>query len=228
VTVDLLEAAAAELGELRDKVVFLGGATIGLWFTDPAARGPRVTYDVDVVAEVTTLGAYAQFQEELRRRGFAEDIESGITIRYRHRESGLILDVLPLEVRLAGLGGRWLKPAAQAAAARSLPSATELRLVPPAWLVVTKLEAFADRGNDDCLSSRDFEDVVLLVDGREELAGELDALPDDARAYVRGEFGRVLGLPSFEYGVEGALAAADSRERARAVTIPRFARLASR
>jgi hypothetical protein len=222
VTVELLETAAAELGDLRDEVVFLGGATVGLWFTDPAARGARVTYDVDVVAEVTTLAAYAQFQEDLRRQGFVEDIESGITVRYRHRESGLILDVVPLEARLAGLSGRWLKSAAQAAVSRALPSGAELRVVPPAWLVVTKLEAFADRGNDDCLSSRDFEDVVLLIDGREELVGELDALPDDARAYVRGEFGRVIVLPSFEYGVEGALAAADSRERARAVTIPRF------
>jgi CO dehydrogenase/acetyl-CoA synthase delta subunit len=76
VTVELLGAAAAELGDLREQVVFLGGATIGLWFTDPAVREPRVTYDVDVVAEVTTLGAYAQFQEELRRHGFVEDVES--------------------------------------------------------------------------------------------------------------------------------------------------------
>jgi Nucleotidyl transferase AbiEii toxin, Type IV TA system len=226
VTVELLEAATAALGHLSEKVVFLGGATVGLWFTDPAARRPRVTYDVDVVAEVTTLGAYAQFQEELRRHGFVEDIESGITIRYRQHESGLILDVVPLEVRLAGLSGRWLKPAAQAAVTRILPSSAELRVVPPAWLVATKLEAFADRGNDDCLSSRDFEDVVLLVDGREELGAELDALPDDARTYVRSEFARVLAVWSFQYGVEGGLAAADSRERARAVTIPRFERLA--
>jgi nucleotidyltransferase AbiEii toxin of type IV toxin-antitoxin system len=226
VTVELLEAAAAELGDLREQVVFLGGATVGLWFTDPAARGPRATYDVDVVADVTTLGAYAQFQEELRRHGFVEDVESGITVRYRHRESSLILDVVPLEARLAGLSGRWLKAAAQAAVLRTLPSGVEVRVVPPAWLAVTKFEAFADRGSDDCLSSRDFEDVVLLVDARAELAAELDALPDDARAYIRGEFGRVLVLPSFEYGVEGALAAADSRERARTVTIPRFERLA--
>jgi hypothetical protein len=52
VTVDLLEAAAAALGDLRGQVVFLCGATVGLWITDPAARAPRVTYDVDVVAEV--------------------------------------------------------------------------------------------------------------------------------------------------------------------------------
>lgn len=48
-SVGFLEAAAAEFGDLLDRVVFLGGATIGLWITDRTARAPRVTYDVDVV-----------------------------------------------------------------------------------------------------------------------------------------------------------------------------------
>src|SRR5687768_6402870 len=100
-TVSLVETAADALGhELTEQVVFLGGATVGLWFTDPASRPPRVTYDVDVVAEVTTIQAYADFQEKLRRRGFTEDIFSGLTVRYRHSKTGLILDVLPLEERL--------------------------------------------------------------------------------------------------------------------------------
>ena len=41
---ELLEPAADALGELCESVVFLGGATIALWLTDPAARAPRVTY----------------------------------------------------------------------------------------------------------------------------------------------------------------------------------------
>lgn len=48
-SVDLLERAVAALGVLSGRVVFVGGATIGLWFTDPMARLPRMTYDVDVV-----------------------------------------------------------------------------------------------------------------------------------------------------------------------------------
>ena len=50
-SVDLLELAAAALGELRDEVVFVGGATVGLWITDPAAPPPRPTVDVDVIVE---------------------------------------------------------------------------------------------------------------------------------------------------------------------------------
>jgi hypothetical protein len=55
-----------------------GGATIGLWITDPTARAPRVTYDVDVVAEVVTLRAYEAFQNDLRRQGFREDVDSRV------------------------------------------------------------------------------------------------------------------------------------------------------
>ncbi|HVC07700.1 MAG TPA: hypothetical protein VND98_08985 [Solirubrobacterales bacterium] len=36
-SIDLLERGAAALGELIDEVVFVGGATIALWITDPAA-----------------------------------------------------------------------------------------------------------------------------------------------------------------------------------------------
>jgi len=51
-SIDLLERGAAALGELVDEVVFVGGATIALWITDPAAPPPRPTKDVDV-PEVT-------------------------------------------------------------------------------------------------------------------------------------------------------------------------------
>jgi hypothetical protein len=78
VSVELLEPAAAALADLRERVVFFGAATIGLWLTDPAARAPRVTYDVDVVAvEVTTLAAYESFQDRLRALRFDEDVQSG-------------------------------------------------------------------------------------------------------------------------------------------------------
>ena len=76
---ELLEPAADALGELCESVVFLGGATIALWLTDRAARAPRVTYDVDVIAvEVTPLSRYEEFQQRLRALDFAEDVESDV------------------------------------------------------------------------------------------------------------------------------------------------------
>jgi UDP-glucose 4-epimerase len=40
-------------------------------------------------------------------------------------------------------------------------------VAPPAYLLATKLEAFRSRGKDDLYGSRDFEDIIALIDGRE-------------------------------------------------------------
>jgi hypothetical protein len=48
-TIELLELAHGALGKLVDEVVFVGGATVALWITDPAAPPVRVTEDVDVI-----------------------------------------------------------------------------------------------------------------------------------------------------------------------------------
>lgn len=53
-SIELLERAALVLGPLAEEVVFVGGATVVLWITDPGAPPPRPTLDVDVVVEVTT------------------------------------------------------------------------------------------------------------------------------------------------------------------------------
>jgi predicted nucleotidyltransferase len=227
VSTEQLEIAAAALGELREQVVFLGGATIDLWITDPAARAPRVTDDVDVVVEVVTLSAYAAFQAGLRDAGFHDDAISGVICRWQHTESGLTLDAIPVYPSLAGFGGQWLGPAAAACVTRSLPSGIAIRAVPPAHLLATKLEAFSDRGNNDCLASHDFEDIILLIDSREELSSEITAVGAEVKSYIRAELKRLTALSDFDYGVEGALAAPDARERARAVTIPRLQQLAT-
>jgi hypothetical protein len=57
VSIELLEAASAALDDLLPEVVFVGGATVELWITDPGAPPARPTKDVDVVVEVASRGA---------------------------------------------------------------------------------------------------------------------------------------------------------------------------
>ena len=79
-SVELLELAAAALGELLDEVVFVGGATVGLWITDPAAPAPRPTKDVDVIVEVSISWAIPRVRGATsasripRRRGQRRDL----------------------------------------------------------------------------------------------------------------------------------------------------------
>jgi hypothetical protein len=59
--VALLETVANRLGKaLRNRLVFVGGAVVGLLITDPAMPSIRPTQDVDLIAEVL---ARADFYE---------------------------------------------------------------------------------------------------------------------------------------------------------------------
>ena len=221
-SVELLELAAAALGELLDEVVFVGGATVGLWITDPAAPAPRPTIDVDVIVEVSSRGRFHEFEERLRRHGFREDVDSGVICRWRHGD--LILDVMPTDASLLGFSNRWQALAVPYALRRRLPSGVEIVAVSPPFLLATKLEAFAGRGRDDYMGSRDFADVVSLLDGRAELVAEVEAGPAELRAYVAGEFVRHQAHPRFLDGVfAGLLPDAASQARAELIVLPRVA-----
>lgn len=136
-SIELLELAADALGPLLDEVVFVGGATVTLWITDPGAPPVRPTKDVDVVVEVATRSAFHDFEARLRERRFAEDQEEGIICRWRH-PTGLILDAMPTDATILGFENRWQSAAVPHAIARQLPSGTVVRAVSPPWSTVVK------------------------------------------------------------------------------------------
>ena len=61
-----VELVASRLGDLRERVVFIGGAIVDLLLTDAAAPPVRVTDDVDAIAQVISLVDYYDFEEQLR------------------------------------------------------------------------------------------------------------------------------------------------------------------
>ena len=69
---ELLERAAARLGQLLEDVAFLGGATLVLWADDPGAPGPRATMDVDVIVVADSRIDYYGVSKRLRAQGFRE------------------------------------------------------------------------------------------------------------------------------------------------------------
>lgn len=210
-SVALLERAASALGHLVDEVVFVGGATVVLWITDAGAPAPRPTKDVDVVVEVATRLELEAFEARLRGRGFREDVESRVMCRWRRAgdiaasgarvpladEDELILDAMPARAELLGFANRWQAAALPTAVRRTLPSGATIRAISPPYLVATKLEAFRGRGNRDYLASRDLDDVVSLVDGRQELLTEVASAPADLRYYLAHEIGALLDEPRF-------------------------------
>jgi hypothetical protein len=218
----MLEAAAGHLGSLLDEVVFVGGATVELWITDEAAPEFRPTADVDVVVEITSRREYYRFEKRIRAVGFENDAESGVICRFKHPDAGLLLDVMPTEASILGFENRWQAEAFSHAVTLTLPSGQEIRAIPPPFLIATKLEAFSTRGKSDFLASRDFGDVVTLIDGREELAEEIAAAPEPVRAYIGQKLEKLSRHRDFDRGLEGALPSSpEARERVDLVLWPR-------
>jgi hypothetical protein len=204
--IEMLERAAVALGGLVDTdVVFVGGATVGLWATDEAAAEFRPTDDVDVIVEVASRNDYYRFEERLRTLGFVNEDEHGVICRFRHRAHGLVLDAMPTDGSILGFENHWQKEAFPHAAAVALPSSRTIRAVPPAYLLATKLEAFGSRGKGDLLWSRDFEDVITLTDRREELVEEVRTAPGELRDFIAAELGALLDHDDFDSAAEGAL-----------------------
>lgn len=227
-SIEQLEVGAAALGELLPEVVFVGAASIELWITDPAAPPVRPTRDVDVVVEVVTRSEFYAFEARLRAKGFSQDREDGVICRWRHRASDLILDAMPARADILGFENRWQAAALPHAVERQLPSGRHIRAASPPYLLATKLEAFKSRGNGDFLASRDFADVIALIDGRQELVDEVLAAEPDVRDYIAGEFRSLLAAPRIGDGLTGAVRPdAVSQARIDEVILPAIHRLSA-
>ena len=66
----LVAQVANGLQELKDKMVFIGGAVISLYTDDPAAEEIRPTSDIDMTINLANYIEWAQMQERLAELGF--------------------------------------------------------------------------------------------------------------------------------------------------------------
>lgn len=214
----LLDRAAHELQPLLAELVFVGGATVGLLLSDPAAERPRITRDVDAATRVSGRVAFAQLEARLAQLGFGPDTSEGAPI-CRWTKGELVLDLLSDDARIQGFTNPWYASAIDTATTQTLPSGLVIRMVDAPHLVATKLVAWRDRGHSDW-HSHDLEDIMLILDGRPELVQELLASTPAVRRYVIEELQRLLAHPDLDERLPGFLSA-DELSQQRAVVLKR-------
>lgn len=150
-TIDLLELEASKLAPLTDELVFVGGATIALWITNPAAPPTRATGDVDLICDAISYIEYAALSARMRALSFSEDEASGVICRWQHPD-GLVVDLMPQSEEVLG-----------------------------------------------------FHDIVVLLNGRPELLGEIAELPKLVRADLQAAIAALLDDPYFQYVITDAV-----------------------
>jgi hypothetical protein len=154
---------------------YAGGDTLRLVRDAPAYRPEvRPTFDVDVIAEITSYADYATFSERLRALGFREDTSKNAPL-CRWLIDIMILHVMPIEERILGFTNRWYRAAMDAAQGTELEPGLRIRVVTASYFVATKLEAFRGRGRGrgDSTNSHDLEDLLAVVDGRKVIVAEI-------------------------------------------------------
>ena len=108
-------------------LVFVGGSVTSILVTDEGAGAPRVTLDVDAIAEISSYAEYAEFGQRLRALGFSEDASEGAPL-CRWVNSGRILDVMPLDEHILGFSNRWYRASMEAAITHQIHRDLEIGL----------------------------------------------------------------------------------------------------
>lgn len=214
--IQMLEVVAQALGQdLCQEVAFVGGCTTALLLTDELSREDvRYTDDVDLVVHLTGYAQWQQLVEQLRSKGFTQSPQDEVICRMRLGE--LKVDFMPADAETADLLGcnnLWFKDGLANAQWYELPSGRRIRLFTPPYFLGSKLEAYAGRGAQNPLSSQDLEDILNLVNGREELLQEVDAAAAELRTYLAQKLAELLGNNEFGYLVQDTARGDNEREQ---------------
>lgn len=198
INVTRIKAVNNALGELKDKVVFVGGATVSL-YSDSAAEEIRPTEDIDIVVEIWARKDYIEIDEKLRKLGFVNDQASGIICRYKI--DGLVVDVMPTQSEILGFTNKWYQPGFENSISYNLPE-SEIKIFSPPYFLASKLEAFIGRGNYDGRTSKDFEDIVFVLQNRLSIWSELSDSNHEVLEYLKNTFANLMTNPNFEEWVD--------------------------
>ncbi|HQX55946.1 MAG TPA: hypothetical protein PLP07_08470 [Pyrinomonadaceae bacterium] len=201
---EMLRIAAMRLGDLVEELVFVGGCTTDLFITDEGSAEIRPTKDVDAIVEATTYAQYIKFSRRLEKAGFRPDTSNNAPLcRWVNQDT--TLDVMPLDENTLGFTNIWYKAAFETAQSIKISEALTIKVVTPVYFCATKIDAFRGRGKGDYLGSPDLEDLIAVIDGREELVNEISSSPIDVKNYITEQIRTLLKKRGFTDALAGHL-----------------------
>ena len=197
----MLQTVANGLGELKDEMVFVGGAVAELYADNPAASEIRPTIDVDCVIEISSRLEFARLEENLRTKGFKNDIAP--ICRWIYKD--IKVDVMPTDSNILGFSNRWYEEGIEIKIQKTLPDETKIFVFPPEYYLAAKFEAHNSRGGNDLRQSHDFEDIIYILDNCSNILDNISASNPSVKEYLKSECKKLLENPNITEGIETAL-----------------------
>ena len=189
ITLESIEKVAFALGELNKEVVFVGGAVVSLYVTDAFADEFRPTKDIDITFRIVSFAKLERLREELVSKGFKQNIFEDVICRFQFED--ILVDVMSTQPIAWAPANRWfdegfnhleeIKVGKQVINILSLP-----------FFLATKFDAHADRGGSDARMSKDFEDIIYLLNHASNLETLISDAPSKLKDYLLSEFADIL------------------------------------
>lgn len=204
INIEMLQTVAFGLGDLKNNMVFVGGAVAELYATNPELSDIRTTLDVDCVIEIQSKTAHAKLEDDLRILGFVNDTSKGAPIcRWVYQD--ILVDVMPSDSNVLGFSNMWYGEGIKNRISRILPNGTEIFVFTPEYYLAAKFEAHKGRGGSDLRQSHDFEDIIYLLDNCSELLESITHANESVKAYLKDECSSLLKNQGLTEGIESAL-----------------------
>jgi len=189
----LIKEIAIALKELKEIMVFVGGATISLYTDDPAALEIRPTTDIDMTIKLSISYAHwVQLNERLGELGFYPNPKGHALCNFIYNE--INIDIMPSEDGQIGKANKWYKVGFDNLQRVKIDDIEISILTAPCFLA-TKFEAFNDRGID-YRTSHDFEDIIYVLDNRTTIIKEINQDNKSIRDFLKAQFNRIMDQPN--------------------------------
>lgn len=202
--IEMLQTVANGLGDLKEDMVFVGGAVAELYASNPDISEIRPTLDVDCVIELRSKTAHIKLEEDLRALGFANDTSKGAPIcRWVYQD--IMVDVMPSDSDILGFSNLWYDEGIENKISKTLPNGTEVFVFPSEYYLAAKFEAHKGRGGDDLRQSHDFEDIIYILDNCSEILDNISNSNKTVIAYLKEECKNLLINDGLTEGIESAL-----------------------
>jgi hypothetical protein len=78
---------------------------------------------------------------------------------------------------------------------------TVIKIFSLPYFVASKWEAFKSRGNNDYRSSKDFEDIVYVLQNSDDFERQIQEAPEYLVSYLKSEFSGILYTDDFTEGL---------------------------
>lgn len=199
----MLKIIAAGLAELKDQVVFVGGAVAELYVQHSGAAPVRPTMDVDLIINIVSKPEFASMEEQLRKLGFANDFSEGAPI-CRWLYQGLKVDVMPTDTKVLGFSNDWYHIGYERRVQVEIPNSGLIYILPPAIYMCTKMSATKGRG-PNLIMSHDFEDLVYLISNCHTLLADIQKSDEGVRRFIIETFKEFQSHPNFEEAITYSL-----------------------